>query len=341
MAWDKKGWTGGRIWIGKDGEKTYYIWKMVRGRRYNVSTKTHTERDAFRHLDKFEADPAAYMESLKTVVLSDELIERYAKHMEDNLRGRPHINKTKNTLKELRLTFPGDLKQITRKDMSDWYVKSGDRGKKMGLVKTFWRWAVETGLLSQDVVSHLKPMPSRPAQETKTKVIPQNSHEAVVEQLRKSKPHYADAMVVLAGTGWHVSELLRLSEIRMLRDAGENRKKWAEKNPFVLKTVHKSGAIHQTLVGKTVVEAAIRLKERMDTKGFDRVRFYKAVKAACVALGIEQITPGTYRHSVATKALEAGVSPEKVAAFLGHRSSSTTRRFYAVHAVVPKVPTLE
>ena len=51
-------------------------------------------------------------------------------------------------------------------------------------------------------------------------------------------------------------------------------------------------------------------------------------------------SPGQYRHSVATWAVEAGADPAAVAAFLGHKSPATTKRFYATLAVCPKIPTL-
>jgi hypothetical protein len=43
---------------------------------------------------------------------------------------------------------------------------------------------------------------------------------------------------------------------------------------------------------------------------------------------------------VATRAIEMGVAPEAVSAFLGHKSTATTKRFYAVHAIRPKIPTI-
>lgn len=50
--------------------------------------------------------------------------------------------------------------------------------------------------------------------------------------------------------------------------------------------------------------------------------------------------PGYLRHSVATWAINSGADPGKVAAFLGHRSPATTKKFYATHSVPMKVPTM-
>jgi len=52
------------------------------------------------------------------------------------------------------------------------------------------------------------------------------------------------------------------------------------------------------------------------------------------------VTAGSFRHTVATEAIEKGAPPEQVSAFLGHKSPQTTKRFYATLAVAPKIPTL-
>jgi integrase len=52
------------------------------------------------------------------------------------------------------------------------------------------------------------------------------------------------------------------------------------------------------------------------------------------------VTAGSFRHTVATEAIERGATPEQVSAFLGHRSPQTTKRFYATLSVPPKIPTL-
>jgi integrase len=45
------------------------------------------------------------------------------------------------------------------------------------------------------------------------------------------------------------------------------------------------------------------------------------------------------RHAVATLAISKGDDPARVAKFLGHRDARTTARFYATHAVPPKIRT--
>jgi integrase len=105
-----------------------------------------------------------------------------------------------------------------------------------------------------------------------------------------------------------------------------------------------SGDEHRTAVSSEVLEAGKRLRAH---GSLSREWYDRAVRAACAAVkrpdgevGIPVFTPGRLRHSTATWAIEAGASPAAVSAFLGHKSPVTTKRFYATHAVVPKVPTL-
>jgi integrase len=93
----------------------------------------------------------------------------------------------------------------------------------------------------------------------------------------------------------------------------------------------------RTAVSAEVLEAGKRLLER-GSLSFEK--YALALKGACKAAGIPAFTPGRFQHSVASWAIEKGATPASVAAFLNHKSPSTTRRFYATHAVPTKVPTL-
>jgi integrase len=108
--------------------------------------------------------------------------------------------------------------------------------------------------------------------------------------------------------------------------------------------MRKSGEPQRTRVSPDVLEAAKRLRAHgpISLEWYDR-----AVKSACAAVklpdgggGIPPFTPGRLRHSVASWAIDMGADPAQVAAFLGHRSARTTRKFYATHSAPTKVPTL-
>ncbi len=110
-------------------------------------------------------------------------------------------------------------------------------------------------------------------------------------------PAHRDALALLDETGWHVSELAR----------------------FVR--------------GVELAATAERLRAR---DGFSVGRFYDAIKAACVVAQVEPFTAGRMRHTLATRAVEAGADVAAVATYLGHKSPSTLRRFYATLAVPPR-----
>jgi integrase len=61
--------------------------------------------------------------------------------------------------------------------------------------------------------------------------------------------------------------------------------------------------------------------------------YTKHLREACARLKIPTFTGGQLRHSVATHLINQGMDLASVSTFLGHRSNSTTRRFYATHAV--------
>ncbi len=99
----------------------------------------------------------------------------------------------------------------------------------------------------------------------------------------------------------------------------------------------KSGETQRTRVSAHVIEAAKRLRAHGT---FSRDVYDQALERACRAAGIAVFTGAMMRHSVATWAIERGADPAQVAAYLGHKSPATTRKFYAVHASPTKVPTI-
>jgi hypothetical protein len=81
MAWENvEGWSG-RVWVAENGKRTFYIRQVREGKRWSVSTRCSTLRAALKELERFEMDPQAYrpLGSTPTLVLNEELIERYAK----------------------------------------------------------------------------------------------------------------------------------------------------------------------------------------------------------------------------------------------------------------------
>jgi integrase len=67
-----------------------------------------------------------------------------------------------------------------------------------------------------------------------------------------------------------------------------------------------------------------RLVERNDGKPFDRRTIHRYVAAAAKRAGVGHVHPHQLRHTLATQAINRGMSLEAIAALLGHRSMRMT-----------------
>lgn len=207
-----------------------------------------------------------------------------------------------------------------------------DRGRtpRIAALKVFVRWLHrERHELERDPVAALKIPQPRPAQWRRRRIV----LEEELARARRELPSWArDAVTVLCGCGWHVTELARFAA------AGEFAPPppWARSSPIavagVLETVHKHGERFRTPVSRQVLAAAKRLRAR---GRLSPTSLRKTIQRACDRAGIPRWTPGRLRHTVATWAIRQGESLQSVAEFLGHRDSRTTRRFY-VDVFVPR-----
>jgi integrase len=184
------------------------------------------------------------------------------------------------------------------------------------------------------------------------------------------RPHLSawmqDAGDVLAATGWHATELLafvrRDNGGGLIEDppgatgllgtdftvcTGDEKVQVADAvKSKVLVTRHKGGHIHKTRVSPQVAEIAHRLQGRgtLNINGLTRTLAWLCRKkdlrpqqdgpSAPLPEGVKPaVTPGAFRHSVATWLMNAGVSLPVISTFLGHMSPATTKKFYATLGV--------
>jgi hypothetical protein len=248
-----------------------------------------------------------------------------------------------------------------------------DRGTRIRVLKAFYGWLRKEQhriTANEDpTFGALSAPAARPAQRVRSKVIPREhfhlvrDHFRALEEERKAaraekvvplqrgadkKPErigpWADALTVQAGTGWHTTEVVRFAASGSIEPLPRAMKVENGAEGVLVCPLHKSGDTHRTAVSGEVIEAAKRLLRHGK---FSREWYDRAVRDACKSVkrpdgkvGIPVFTPGRFRHSIATWAFEAGADPFAVSAFLGHKSPSTTKKFYASLATVPKVPTL-
>lgn len=349
-------WVGGIIRLDSQGRKTYIIRRSIGGTRYELSTRCTTERAAFEELKRFEASPTTYKPGSqgtgkapgRPVYLTTEVLEGFVAFSASKGNSKLWLDNQRRYLtwwmdvlgsKNLRtLSIETDIKPPLEKTSS--------RPHKIAVLKAFLAWLrKEKHLLhaAEDPTITDLPVPQRtPAQLRKSKVAPKAVLDLLLADKSPLKEPYKAALIVLCGTGWHETELERFVDSGTIeRREGRG---WVLTCPQA-----KDGEMKRTEVGEAVAQAANALREhyrlrrakgRKRAIGLQYHAFWVALRKACKALGLrETVKPGVLRHTVATWAIEAGASPEAVAAFLVHKDKRTTMRFYATHAVPPKVPT--
>ncbi len=216
-----------------------------------------------------------------------------------------------------------DLRSLSLLDLKQALHGAPSERHRIEVIKALMSWLRSEGKLHRrdDATLDLKVPPARPAQLTETKVVPADHVDKVLAMLTG---HWRDILLLLSGTGWHMSEAHRFSSTG--RIVGN-----------VLAVVHKSGDAHRTRVSDEVLAAAVRLKEH---GSFSIVAAYEELKLACDNAKVPRFTFGKMRHTVATAAVDAGASMQEVSTFLGHKTLATTKKFYATHSTPGKVTTL-
>ncbi len=343
MGWVKGpagSWDGGRVWEDREGRRTYIIRRQVGGRRFEVSTRCSRLRPALAQLERFEADPDGYNpaspggEPLRLNLETAKAFLAWSAAPDGKGNSRPWVLQQRAYLAWWAEQLRGvDLRRVTLRDHVI-PALDGQKGRKhrIEVLKAFFSWLrKERHVLTrqEDPTLDLAVPVRRPGQWRRQKDIPRAHFLRVLAKLEA--PDHRDALVVLEETGWHVSELVRFARAGAVEALPRGREDGAV--AVIACPQRKSGEPQRTAVGQKARAAA----ERLRAKGsFSVGRFYEAIRAACLKLKIDPFTAGRFRHTLATRALEAGVDPATIATYLGHRSASTTRRWYATHALAPR-----
>lgn len=342
MALNRKGgsWPGGYVSLDEGGRPTFVIARMVGGERFHLSTRTHSLRAAMKHLERFEADARAYkaggaagIQAEEPLHLTTQLVLEYRDWMLERPRpaSRRHANEMAHRLADWAEDLSGvDLRKVTLLGHLKPALARRGTSKQHRIIalKGFCGWLrKEKGLLraAEDATLDLAVPQASPEKHRRRKAVPVESVRAALAGLA---PAHRDCLLLLAATGWHLSELERFARTEEARIATGVGQVLA-----VLQVRHKSGATTRTPVTRReVLDAARRVRER----GTLPRKLNGAIRAACVAADVQPFTCGVMRHSVATWAVESGQSPAQVAEYLGHADKKTTLRFYA-DAAVPSV----
>lgn len=319
-------WLGGRVFTDSQGRLTYYIRKRINGRLFEWSTHCHTERAAVEELRRFETDPEAYQPGnvhSEALLLTQKLIDAFLTFSESVKKNTPKwVAKQRQILEWWMSKLPNkDLRKLTlRDDIVPKLTGQTRRKHRIAVIKMLYSWLrkVEHRITNkEDPTLDLAVPQAKPAQWKKSKVIPP---EAITALLRELPAKYSDGVRLLDACGMHVTELEKFSlEGTVERQAG----KWVLVLPET-----KIGGMHRMHVSEEIAEVA----ERVLVRG----RLSEdALRDNIQKTSVPWVTPGCFRHTFATRMVNAGAPIEAVAAYLHHKSIQTTRKFYATLGVVP------
>ncbi len=315
-------WDGGYVRREKSGRLVFVIERWVNGKKFHISTRTHTRRAALKQLDRFEADPRAYRPDGNDLPLplTPDLVKDFFKHLlKERGATSKYAREMARHLGDWAVDLNGkNLRTLQLADVRAPLEGRSNRQHRIIALKGFCRWLrQDRGLLrtAQDITLEVPVPQGSPEKYQRRKVVEIERIEAAFSQLEGAP---RDFLLVMASTGMHVTELERFVR-------GQLGAELLDGDPAVLVTRHKSGASTRIpLAIPEVVEAARRLRAGAVVPR----KLNQQVKDACLRAKVKPFTLGVMRHTVATYAVNAGSPAELVSKFLGHRDKRTTERFY-------------
>ena len=315
------------------GKRKYYIRESRQGRRWDFSTGTSTESAAEKEYYRWASDPDGWapLGSDDRLELTEALIAQYLSWVDGKAMEHGRVPDAQwRRAKERHLGWwkkklaGRNLAALKLSVILDALAGVTDRAKRAVVIKHLFTFLAQTARITaaQNPTGSkaLAVAPSRSAQDRGVdKIIPGASIAAVIPLLPE---RLALLLQFQAATGAHVSEALRFIESGTV-------------DGNVIGFAHKGGHIHRLAVDEGVASLASKLISPRTRVA--RETYSKAVTRACKASGVPRFTVGTFRHTFATAAVQAGAVPSAVSAALGHRSEATMRKFYSTVAAIPGV----
>ena len=277
-----------------------------------------------------------------------DLIERFASHLADERRLSPNtVDAYRRDLGQL-VTFlgrgHGSFASATHDDLRRFLAQQSTRGyarasiaRRVGAIRTFFRWAAVRGLVPTDPSESL----GRPKVVSRLpSVLRPRGAAALVEAPRAGEEaNDIDRAVVLRdrailellyGSGLRVGEVTGLTLDRLDLDRAR---------VLVLGKGSKEREVPLSDPAVDALEEYLRDGRDLLAPGSDAHLFHnrrrrpatprdvRAMVARLAGPTGRRITPHTFRHSFATHLLEGGADIRAVQELLGHASVATTQRY--------------
>lgn len=286
----------------------------------------------------------------------DELLAGFERHLRHERRVSPHTAAA--YLRDLRMvaTFFGrghrSLSSATHQDLRRFLAQQATLGyarasvaRRVGAIRTFYRWAVGAGHLPDDpalllgrpkVVSRL-PVALRPRDAARLVEI-EECEEAGDDGIDRAIARRDRALLeLLYGSGLRISEAVSLTLDRVDLDRarvtvmgkGAKEREVPLSEPCVDAMRAYLGEGRPRIAPTTGADDRLFFNRRRHPMTTRDARAMVEERAREV-LGDRHVTPHTLRHSFATHLLEGGADIRAVQELLGHASVATTQRYTQV-----------
>jgi integrase len=326
-------WLGGFVRMTKAGRPVYVIEKHLRGAYFKASTRCHTEVGALKELARFESDPAAYASgAVNALIMSPELVMEYR---DWQLTERGNTDEWARWSASMlghwmRAIGNRDLRRLKAKDVREMLATfPTNRAARVVALKGFYTWLVK----DKSLLEHAQnPMPGVriPKRGKSRDVAPRDRPHALVRKVYQHlREDIRDVLQLQAGTGMHLSEVMRFAQ------SGELRKDPTGESLAVLIVWHKrKEQVAIAITKRRHLDAARRIKAKGYTLGRSRLAFLmrRANEAAGVPRG-QWVRFGDMRHNVGTWAHEMGEDVANTAKAFNHTDDKMLRDHYVRHAI--------
>jgi len=270
------------------------------------------------------------------------LLDAFRHHLEARDRSPHSIRAYLSDLRQFAAWFadhtgePFTLDAVTEYDVRDWRdhlaakTKPATVNRKLAALSALYRWAGETGRTDRDPTRYVNGVAQQP---TAPKALSDQALRRILRQARRSgKKRDVALLELLAATGLRASEVagLTVGDLELNERSG-----WV--------TVRGKGRKQRRVPVHARARRALReyLEERGDDVAPDEPLFlsqkggpitpyavWYTVKKYARLAGVEDVSPHTFRHTVATRLVrDPAVDLVTAATFLGHARLDTTARY--------------
>ncbi len=267
--------------------------------------------------------------------MNEELIQKYVKYLQvERYYSRNTIENYQRDLIQFTKYNNKNFNKITQKDVQKYLIylnknySENSARRKFSSVKNCFKYLNGENLIQSYVFANIK---LRKKRETIPKVMDQKTVNKLLNSIKvKDKLSARDKVMfeILYASGIRISELtnIKLSDINLnenlIKVTGKATK---ERYVPINETANKYIKLYLTEYRLLFANRSEYLLVNQHGKQITRQGCNKIIKKYGKIVGIDNLTPHVFRHSIATHLLNNGVDLKIVQEILGHADISTTQ----------------